>query len=157
MSPWNWSPERTEGIWRYGPASIRPFVSASPWITIGLLLLMFWYIGGTLVAEKGVLFDLPSEGQGEGESTGSVAMIVPGPRSTLVFFDDSRYLLDDANSLSALSDHLAEMSARPGHKTMLALVDRRISHGEVMTFVNLARKRGVEKVLVAEKKEGGEE
>lgn len=157
MSPWNWSPERTEGIWRYGPASIRPFISASPWITVCLLLLLFWYIGGTLVAEKGVLFDLPPQGVPEGESTSSVAMIVPGPRSTLIFFDDSRYLMDDANSLSALSDHLSELSVRSGRKTLLALVDRRVSHGEVMTFVNLARKRGIEKVLVAEKKEDGEE
>ncbi len=59
MSQWNWKPERTQGVWRTGPAWLRPFLSAVPWITVLLLVLMFHIVGGTLVSSEGVLFDLP--------------------------------------------------------------------------------------------------
>lgn len=154
MSPWGWTPERTQGIWRYGSPSLRPFVAAAPWITLLLLLLLLWFVGNAIVSAKGVLFDLPEAGVAEGEATGPVALITPGPRSTLVFFDDSRYMMDDPNSLVSLGEHLGESVSRMGRKTLLALVDRRITNGDIMTFVAIARKNGVEKVLFAEKKEG---
>lgn len=152
MSPWNWTPERTQGIWRHGSLSLRPLVSSAPWITIALLLLMFWIIGGTLVSAKGILFDLPEKNLAEGEPSGPVALIVPIPHETLIFFDDSRYLMSDPNSMSALSDHLSDLSPRMEGRVLLALVDRRVAHGEIMKFAALARKNGISKVLFAEKK-----
>jgi hypothetical protein len=59
MSQWNWKPERTQGVWRTGPVWLRPFLSAVPWITVLLLVLMFHIVGGTLTSFEGVLFDLP--------------------------------------------------------------------------------------------------
>ena len=61
-----WTPERSQGIWRHGSPCLRPFVSAAPWIAVGLLLVMFHLIGGTLVSEKGALFDLPDSGLADG-------------------------------------------------------------------------------------------
>lgn len=157
MSPWGWSPERTQGIWRYGAPSLRPVVAAAPWVTVGLILLLFWFIGGTLVTSKGLLVDLPDASLQEGETTGPVALIVKIPNETLVFFDDSRYLMSDPNSMAALAEHLSETSARPGSKTLLALADRRVTSGELMTFAAMAKRSGLEKVLFAEKKAGAEE
>ena len=157
MSPWGWSPERTQGIWRYGALSLRPYVASAPWVTVVLLLLLFWFVGGTLVTSKGLLVDLPEESLSEGEVTGPVALIVPVPNETLVFFDDSRYLMGDPNSMAALAEHLAETAARPGAKTLLALADRRVSGGELMAFAALARRSGLQKVLFAEKKAGADE
>lgn len=157
MSPWGWSPERTQGIWRYGSLSLRPFVASAPWITVGLLLLLFWFIGGTLVSSKGVLFDLPESNLAEGEATGPVALIVPIPHETLIFFDDSRYLMGDPNSMAALAEHLAETASRTDAKVLLALADRRVSGGELMRFAAMARQSGLKKVLFAEKKAESEE
>ena len=157
MSPWGWSPERTQGIWRYGALSLRPVVAAAPWVTLGLLLLLFWIIGGALVASKGMLFDLPEAALSEGEATGPVALIMPTPHETLIFFDDSRYLMGDPNSMAALGEHLAEITARSGRKTLLALADRRVTGGELMAFAALARRNGMRKVLFAEKKAGEDE
>ena len=59
MSPWKWTPERTQGIWRHGPAWMKPLAAAVPWLTVLLLLLMLHMVGGTFVTNRGALFDLP--------------------------------------------------------------------------------------------------
>lgn len=157
MSPWGWTPERTQGIWRYGSPSLRPLVASAPWVTVLLLLMLLWFVGHAIVTAKGVLFDLPEAGLSEGEPTGPVALIAPGPKATLIFYDDSRYMMNDPNSLVSLGEHLGESVSRAGRKTILALVDRRVTNGELLKFVTIARKNGVEKVLFAEKKESEEE
>lgn len=153
MSPWGWSPERSEGIWRYGARWMRPLAAAIPWITVGLLMMMLYMVGGTFTGAKGVLFDLPDGALADGEATGLVALIMPTEHETLVFFDDSRYLLGDAASAASLSENLAESVRRSGDKTLLALADRRVAGGELMKFVAIARRGEVEKVLFAEKRQ----
>ena len=157
MSPWKWSPERSQGIWRYGSPAIRPFVAASPWVTLLVILFQFWIISGALVTAKGVLFDLPETSVGEGEATDHVALIVPSSRETLIFFDDARYLPDDPASLSVLSDHLKDAASKRENFTLLVLADRRVNGGELMKFAALARQSGVKKILFAEKQSGGVE
>lgn len=151
MSAWWWSPERSQGIWRHGAVWMRPVVAAAPWLTVILLLLMLFAVGGTFTSSKGVLFDLPEGALDEGEATGLVALIMPTDHETLVFFDDARYLLGDATSTKALGDHLAESVRRSGDKTLLVLADRRVAGGELMKFSGIARRGGAEKVLFAEK------
>ena len=152
MSKWGWSPERDCGIWRFGAGWMRPFVAAAPWLTVALLILMVHLLGGTLTSAKGVLFDLPEASLEDGETTGLVAIVLPKAHDTMVFFDDARYMLGDAKSVAALGEHLAECMRRSGDRTLLALADRRVSCGDLMTFTSLVRKSGAEKVLFAEKK-----
>lgn len=154
MSSWKWEPERTQGIWRHGARWTRPFAAAVPWITIGLLLLQFQMVAGTFTREKGVLFDLPETALAEGETTDFVALVMPMPHETLVFFDDSRYVLGDSASVSALEEHLSTRIGRSGSKTMLVLADRRVAGGELMKFAAIARRGGVSRVLFAERKVG---
>ena len=118
---------------------------------------MMHYVGGTFTSAKGVLFDLPEAGLAEGEATELVALVMPMPHETLVFFDDSRYVLGDASSAAALREHLAERLGRTANRTMLVLADRRVSGGELMKFATIARRGGVSKVLFAERKAGGPE
>jgi len=152
VSSWGWSPERTQGIWRYGAPWLKPFIAAAPWLTVLLLVLMFHLVGGTFTGSKGTLFDLPEGGLAEGEATGLVALVMPTDHETLVFFDDSRYLLDDGASVAALGEHVADSVRRTGDRTLLALADRRVAGGELMKFADIVRRGGVKKVLFAEKK-----
>ena len=152
MSPWGWTPERTQGIWRHGAGWLRPFAAAAPWLTVLVLVLMLHVVGGTLTAAKGTLFDLPDEGLEEGEATGLVALAIPHAHETLVFFDDSRYVLDDAVSMRAFGEHLSERVARSESKTLLVLADRRIHGGDLMDIASIAKKGGVAKVLFAQKR-----
>ena len=131
---------------------MRPIVAAAPYLTVGLLLLLFHFVGGTLTASKGLLFDLPADGTaGDGVQTDLVAMVMPMRHETVVFFDDSRYLLSEPSSLSSLGEHLSERTRRDKSTTLLVLADRRVSGGELMSLASLARKSGVLQVLFAER------
>ena len=155
MSPWKWTPERSQGIWRHGPAWTRPLVSAAPWVTVLLLLLMLYMVSGTFVTERGVLFDLPdSSGLDEGESASLVALVMPMPHETLLFFDDARYTMGEDSSTAAFVAHLEDRVTKSNRKTLLVLADRRVSAGELMKIAAMARRSGVGSVLFAEKRAG---
>lgn len=152
MIDWGWKPERDQGIWRYGAGWMRPFVAACPYLTVLLLVLMFYTIGGRLTSAKGMLFDLPVGNLADGERTDLVAVVVPVRHETLVFFDDSRYLLGDAASLNSLAERLSERASRDGGKTLLVLADRRVVGGELMQLAAVARRSGLDKILFAERR-----
>ena len=152
MSPWGWTPERTLGIWRYGARWLRPFSAAVPWLTLLVLLMMLKFVSNTMTAAKGTLFELPDTGLSEGEATGLVALAIPHAHETLVFFDDSRYVLDDASSVRALGEHLAERVSRSESKTLLVLADRRVHGGDLMDIAAVAKRGGAAKVLFAQKR-----
>ena len=120
-------------------------------MTLLVLTMLFWMIGGTLTTAKGVLFDLPGPGLGDGEATDMVALVMPVARETMVFFDDSRFMLGDTSSAQALSEQLTERSSRTGGKTLLVLADRRVVGGDLMQFAAIARRSGIKRVLFAEK------
>ena len=157
-SPWKWTPERGQGIWRHGTPGLRPFLAAVPWITVLLLLLMLHLVGGTLASSEGVLFDLPDGGGTvDGEPASLVALVMPMPRETLVFFDDARYTMGDDVSFSAFGAHLADRAEKTERKTLLVLADRRVAAGELMKIAGLAKGSGLSRVLFAEKTDGGSE
>jgi len=151
VSPWGWEPKRTEGIWRYGAGWMRPLVAAMPLLTVLLLLAMLYMIGGTMTVSRGMALDLPEAGGADGEKTDLVALVLQMPRETLVFFDDSRYVIGDAVSGRALSEHLAQRVARSDDKTLLILSDRRVASGDLFRLATMARQSGVRRLLFAEK------
>jgi len=161
VSQWKWTPERTQGIWRYGAAWLKPFIAAAPWITVLVLLLMLHTVAGALYTSKGILFDLPdSSGLDEGERSSLVALVMPMPHKasargdTLVFFDDSRYSMGDDSSVAAFAEHLSDRVAKTGRKTLLVLADRRIVAGDLMRIAALAKRSGATGVMFAEKRAG---
>lgn len=141
-----------QGVWRHGALWFKPFAVAAPFVSLLLLILQLHMVGGTFTSAKGVLFDLPNHGVGEGEKTDMVALLMVMPRETLVFFDDSRYVLGDDSSAEAFGEHLAERVSKTDNKTLLVLADRRVAGGELMRFATIARRHGVGRVLFAEKR-----
>ncbi len=137
---------------------MRPFSVAVPWITVGVLLLMFQLIGNTLTSAEGVLFDLPEAGLSEGAETKLVALVMPMMsegvrRETLVFFNDARFLLGDESSEQVLAAELAARHAKTGDDVLLVLADRRIPGGELMHLATLAKQSGIARILFAERKD----
>ena len=157
MSEWGWKPERQLGIWRYGAGWLKPVMAAVPFVTVCLLLVMLFFVSGTMSSASGVLFDLPDGTVGEREKTDLVALVMPVSHETMVFFDDTRYPANDETSLRSLSEDLANGLRRTENKSLLLLVDRRVSTGTLMEVVALARKSGVARVLVAGKRSGDEQ
>ena len=153
MTAWGWNERRLRQESQVGVAWLRPFVAAVPWIIMALLLIMFQFIAGTLTLAKGTLFDLPTAGMEEGVHTKLVALVMPKPGETLVFFDDARFLLGDPASVAAFSSLLAERAAKTGEKALLVLADRRVPCGELMRIAAIAKDGGVERILFAERRE----
>jgi len=151
VSGWSWRPGRAKGVVRVESMWMRAFAIVVPLVTVGLLLLMFHIVGGTMTTATGILFDLPEAGVGDAAVTESVALIVPMRHETLVFFDDSRYVIGSEASMRTLEERLGERFFRSENKTLLVLADRRVSYGDLMAFSARARRSGVEKVLFAEK------
>lgn len=156
MTQWGWTPAHNLGIWRYGAGWSRPIAAAIPYLTVALLLLMMQMVGGTFAAARGVLFDLPS-GSVPDAASGLVALVLPVQNETMVVFEDTRYLLDDAVSMRSFAEDLSGNAERRAGKPLLVLADRRVSAGRLMEVVSAAKRGGVERVLLAGKPEGGGE
>lgn len=157
MSSWGWQPQRNQGIWRHGAGWLRPFLSAAPYVTVGLLLLMLYLISGTLVSEKGILVELPEGGRIDGANVELVALVMPMKHETLVFFDDTRYLLGDTVSMARLHEQLVSRAGRGGDKPLLVLADRRVAGGDLLKLAEVVRSSGVSRLLLAEKTPDNEE
>ena len=156
---WGWRRVRNEGIWKYGPGWAKPLVAAAPWITVCLLVMMFYVISGNYVSRPGTVFDLPSGKTSADLHPEHVALMLSVPRETaggtetLVYFDDARYVLSDEASVRLLTGRLAELVGAASRRELLLMCDRRVSHGEVMKFTDIARRAGVAMVQVAERDE----
>jgi biopolymer transport protein ExbD len=81
-----------------------------------------------------------------------VALVMPTPNETYVFFDDSRYMLEDGASAAAFREHLAESVRRSRRRTLLVMADRRVTCGGLTAIAALARLSGVRRVLIANKR-----
>ncbi len=160
MSSWGWKNRRFQGNLREAaPRWLRPLSVAVPWITVGLLFQMIVLLGGVLTSAEGALFALP-ENPGDrivsdvGESS-LVALLQPTRQGTLVFFDDTRYVLEDEVQMNRFSEQLKARMKTPDHGTLLALTDVRLSWGDLYRFRGFAMKSGIDKILFAEKKGRG--
>lgn len=155
MTSWGWNAKRDRQETQVGVAWLRPLVAAVPWITVGILLLMFYLIAGTFTSAKGVLFDLPAAGMDEGVRTKLVALVMPRANETLVFFDNARFLLSDPASVASFGSQLAERATKTGETSLLVLADRRVAGGDLMRLAGLAKANGIERILFAERRETG--
>ena len=156
---WGWRPAQAEGIWRHGARWTKPLFAAVPWITLVLLLAMFSFLGDRLTAAPGVVFDLPAPVGRQTAAADMTMLALPSANvgesgGTLVFFDDARYVLDDPQSVALLREqllsHVQEGSARA---TLLVLADRRVTSGDLLRLVGIARAAGVKHVQIAERRE----
>lgn len=109
-------------------------------------------IAGKFTIAKGQLFDLPAIGDSDGLVTDLVAIAFPAQRDTLVFFDDSRYSLTDEESLEKFKAHISEVVQKSKNQSLLVLVDKRVTTAELMRLSSAAKKSGVKKLLLAERK-----
>lgn len=155
MKTWTWKLDSSRGgMWRFGPRWLKPAVVATPWITVGLLLLMLHMIGGTLTAAEGALFDLPQSGITEGEATQLVAlvMVMPNSNEAYIFFDDARYSLGSDISVLAFGEHLSDRVSKTEDKTLLVLADRSVRCDQLGKIAAITRKCGLRRILFANRR-----
>ena len=146
-----------DGAWRHTPAWARAFVAAAPWATVALLVAMFAVVSVRVTAAPGLAFELPECEVAEAQDDDLAAIVAPVPGQedrALVFFDDARYVLGDPQSVALLREQLlSHVQAGSARATLLVLADRRVSAGELMKLVGIARESGVRHVQIAERRE----
>lgn len=162
MRRWGWFRTRPGHLGKKSlPMWLRALSSAVPWITVFVLFLMIAKIGGMFFLDRGTAIELP-DGVGDVMKSHTVAFLFYTDEGALVFFDDTRYMLKSPSQMEKFSKQLsteisyvpvADANTEASGPVMLLLVDRRVSVEDQMKVVRIARKSGVARVLLAEKKE----
>lgn len=150
-SPWGWNVRKVAQEGRSKSDWMAPFVAAAPWVTLLILLLMLYLMGGVLTISRGTLFDLPVSSASDSARTDLAMLVMPTAHDTLVFFDDARYVLSDPQSMHAFSTQLEEIAARKNERSILVMADRRVACGDLMTVADIVRAAGIGRVLFAGK------
>jgi biopolymer transport protein ExbD len=156
---WSRQIRKHRSVYRFGNMWAKAFLISVPWINALVLAVLLLAVRGQLVIAPGVVFDLPRAPLREGTRPGMTALMIvvsrdtPGGEETLIFFDDDRYSVLDDEQVAMLSERLKSRAALGRSRDLLLLADKRVPHGDVIRFVNVAREAGVLRVNVAEKPE----
>ena len=158
--------ERTRGTsWcrdglrtRYRPKSSlgRGLIEAAPWITVLLLLGMFWMLESKVVLSPGTAVELPATSGLTGTSRGLTAVVLShrqsgaeGERTEMIFFDDEPFAVDQPAQMRDLRGRLARIAAaRPG-QPLIVEADVRVRYGTIMELCNMAAMCGLKVVNLA--------
>lgn len=141
------------------PAWLRWLSQLAPWLTLIMLIVMFTFLQGALAPVPSLAFDLPAAGAADTAQTGLVALLLPGDaegqseEGTLVFFDDARYALSDPTGAEEFATRLGERANETNCGTLVLLADRRVSAGDVMRVMAIAKSRRLAHVQLAEKRD----
>ncbi len=160
-SAWGWRFPPSEGIWKHGGAKwSKPFVCAVPWIQLCILFFIFSLVASRITLAPGTVFDLPDSGAGQLQVPSLVALVVPVPRENtaagdelLIFFDDARYTLSDETSMAAFRTRLEQLASEDAAGELLLLADKRVTAGELVHLMSVAKASGIKHVQLAEKRE----
>ena len=150
---------RHRTVYRFGGTGTRTLLAAVPWINAVILVVLLLAVHGKLAITPGMAFDLPRAPLREGGRPELTALMIevsrdaPGGEETLIFFDDDRFSAQDEDQMAMLSERLKDRMAAWRGGELLLLADKRVPHGDVIRFVNLAREAGMTRVNVAEKPE----
>ena len=156
-----WSQEVRESrtVHRFGGALMRTLTTVAPWLSVIIIVAVLFVAHSRIAVTPGVVFDLPPAPFLEGTQAGltvlmfSVSRETQAGEETLVFFDDERYLIQDEEQIARLANRISASISIERHDDVLLLADKRVPHGDVMQFVNIARKAGAKRINVAEKPE----
>lgn len=139
-------------------AWFRHLVLVAPWLTMVLLVAMFLFLQNALAPAPSVAFELPEAGAADSAAPGLVALAMVsdagGAQSegTLLFFDDDRYVLSNPVSMDEFAARLSSRSAETKCRVLTLLCDSRVPAGDVMGIMAIARRQGLSRVQLAEKR-----
>lgn len=142
---------------RYTPKSRlgHGMVSMAPWLDFVLLLFMFGLIHSTQVLQPGVVVSLPEAPFSQGSGTELVAVVLAvsnsdtGGSHAMVFFDDERFLVEEAGQMNAFAMALSDRHLDHPESPLVLQADQGIPQGMIVSIINVAAGVGVKQVNVA--------
>ncbi|MBN1349762.1 biopolymer transporter ExbD [candidate division KSB1 bacterium] len=130
------------------PKKKKVVINITSLIDVLFLLLIFFMVSSTFREQPGMNLDLPESHTHEiAEIKDAVLQIIKDPENNQI-----RYLLNTKEiTYDSLSANLAELLERSVDKALTLKADKKIEHGLVVKVMDIARQRGVKKLVVATK------
>ncbi|MBI3089920.1 MAG: biopolymer transporter ExbD [Candidatus Tectomicrobia bacterium] len=118
-----------------------PSVNVISLIDVVLMLLIFFMLSTTFVAQPGITVNLPkAESQA---STGSQDIIVAVTAGGDLYVNEQRVTLE------TLAEHLRRLLAEKPASVVIVKADETIRHGLVVTIMDVAKQRGAQRLAIA--------
>jgi len=121
----------------------RVMINITSLIDVLFLLLIFFMVTSSFLEQPGMKLELPSARSAEAARFEKLILYI-GPGGEIVFND--RIV-----GLDSLEQVLAEAVPQAGDKTLVLKADRTVQHGTVVTVMDIARRVGMEKLVVGTK------
>jgi len=121
----------------------RVMINITSLIDVLFLLLIFFMVTSSFLEQPGMKLELPSARSAEAARLEKLILYI-GPGGEIVFND--RIV-----GLDSLEQVLAEAVPQVGDKTLVLKADRTVQHGTVVTVMDIARRVGMEKLVVGTK------
>jgi biopolymer transport protein ExbD len=143
---------------RYLPRSRvnEGLISLAPWVNVALLVGFYLFIATRFVLVPGAVVELPAGPFQSGLRPELTAVVLaapsgqPGaPREEIVFFDDSRYLVRDADQMARLQRAIGAQPERRRRAGLVIAADAAVRHGTLVELFNMARAEGIVEVNLA--------
>lgn len=114
-------------------------------IDVMFLLLIFFMVSSTFLEQAGMKLNLP------GAQTGSLEEV----KELVIEISSQGQILLNGNpiELSAVQKTLTESLARSAEATLVLKADEKVSHGQVVKVMDLARAAGIRKLVIATRPE----
>jgi biopolymer transport protein ExbD len=147
---------------RYSPKSRigHGLISVAPWVNIVLLMIFMLMLDRKFVLQPGYVVDLP-RGPFRAGTRSELAVIVrsvsqasSGARKELVYFNDQRFLVNDAEQMKNLQNALARCPIESKVAGLVVFADTHVNVDTLVKVFNMAMEVGIRKVNVASKAEG---
>lgn len=125
--------------------SLKPEINIVSLIDVVLILLIFMMISTQFVTQSGIEVNLPQAATEEVKSTEE--LIITITRKGNIFFRGRRFTED---SLRKKLESLATKYAKT--KPIIIRADKKVSHGSVVTMMDIAKESGFAKLAIATEK-----
>lgn len=110
-------------------------------IDVMFLLLIFFMVSSTFLERPGMKLDLPQAGSSE-------AVVVKD--LILQMLADGKLVLNDNDiKLDRIIDEFKTMMSRNKSETLILQADKKVSHGDVVSVLDMAKKAGIKKLVIA--------
>jgi biopolymer transport protein ExbD len=125
--------------------SLKPEINIVSLIDVVLILLIFMMISTQFVTQSGIEVNLPQAATEEVKSTEE--LIITLTRKGNIYFRGRRFTED---SLRKKLESLATKYAKT--KPIIIRADKKVSHGRVVTMMDIAKESGFAKLAIATEK-----
>ena len=125
----------------------RVLINITSLIDVMFLLLIFFMVTSTFLDQPGMKLELPSAESAEVARIEKLVLYISS--DDMVVFNKEQIALDELEGV--MRDAISEIEDR----TLVLNADRAVQHGTVIRVMDIAKKLGLEKLVIGIKKEDG--